>query len=81
MITKIQKWGNSLALRIPKSYAEDLEFKEGTDIKIKITKNKLVVTRKKKKNLEINSLLSGITEKNLHKEVVYPKPLEKGANE
>lgn len=81
MISKIQKWGNSLALRIPKSYAEDLKFEEGTDIKIKIIKNKLVVTRKKKKNLEIHSLLSGITEKNLHKEVIYPKPSEKGINE
>lgn len=81
MVSKIQKWGNSLALRIPKSYADDLKLEEGTDIKIKIIKNKLVITRKKKKNPEINSLLSGITEKNLHKEVVYPKPSEKEASE
>lgn len=74
MAGKIQKWGNSLALRIPKSYAEALEFNEGTNVKIKIVKNKLIISRKKKQDIKLNDLLSGINDENLHKEVLYTKP-------
>jgi len=74
MSSKIQKWGNSLALRIPKSYAEALELNEGASVKIKIVKDKLIVSKKKKPDLKLNDLLSCINDKNLHKEVVYTKP-------
>ena len=74
MAGKIQKWGNSLALRIPKSYAEALEFNEGAGVKIKIVKDKLIISRKKKQDIKLNDLLSGVNDKNLHKEVVYTKP-------
>lgn len=75
MASKIQKWGNSLALRIPKSYAEALEFNEGASVKIKIVKDKLIISRKKKQDIKLNELLSGINDKNLHKEVLYTKPV------
>lgn len=81
MSSKIQKWGNSLALRIPKSYAEALEFNEGASVKIKIIKNKLIVSKKKKRDMKLNDLLSGINDKNLHKEVVYTKPSAKEINQ
>ncbi|MCX6165625.1 MAG: AbrB/MazE/SpoVT family DNA-binding domain-containing protein [Ignavibacteriae bacterium] len=81
MASKIQKWGNSLALRIPKSYAEALELNEGASVKIKIVKNKLVVSRKKKQDMKLNDLLSGITDKNLHKEIIYFKPSAKEINQ
>ncbi len=74
MASKIQKWGNSLALRIPKSFAEALGFNEGTNVKIKIIKDKLVVSKRKKQEIKINDLLPEITDKNLHKEVVFSKP-------
>ena len=73
MSTKIQKWGNSLAIRIPKSYAEALKFSEGSDVKFKIIKDKLVISRKKKFEYRLNDLLGNVTEKNLHKEIVFEK--------
>ena len=33
---KTRKWGNSIGVRIPKSYAEELNLKEGQDIFIDI---------------------------------------------
>lgn len=81
MAGKIQKWGNSLALRIPKSYAEALGLNEGANVKIKIVKNKMVITKKKKQDLKLNDLLSGITDKNLHKEIVFSKPISKEMNQ
>lgn len=80
MSGKIQKWGNSLAIRIPKTYAEALELSEGASIKMKIMKDKLVISRRKKQDIKLNELLSGINEKNTHKEVVYQKPVLKEAN-
>jgi antitoxin MazE len=36
--TKVQKWGNSLVVRIPKDVAEQLDMKQGSDIELRITK-------------------------------------------
>jgi antitoxin MazE len=74
MPTKIQKWGNSLAIRVPKTYADALGLKEGADVKLKIVKDKLIVSRKKKQEIKLNELLSKVTDKNLHKEIVFQKP-------
>ena len=74
MASKIQKWGNSLAIRVPKTYADALGLKEGTDVKIKIIKDKLIVSRKKKQEIKLSELLSKVTDKNLHKEISFAKP-------
>lgn len=44
MNTKVQKWGNSLAVRIPRKLAEDLRLKAGTFISFSKTGNKLTIT-------------------------------------
>jgi antitoxin MazE len=77
MSTKIQKWGNSLAIRIPKSYAEALKFDEGSEVKFKIIKDKLVISKKKKLEFKLSDLLAKISDKNLHKEIVFEKILVK----
>lgn len=77
MATKVQKWGNSLAIRIPKIYADALGLKEGTDVKIKIVKDKLIISRKKKQEIKLGELLSQVTDKNLHKEIIFTKPFAK----
>lgn len=77
MSTKIQKWGNSLAIRIPKSYAEALKFDEGSEVKFKIIKDKLVISKKKKSEFKLSDLLTKISDKNLHKEIVFEKILAK----
>ena len=77
MATKLQKWGNSLGLRIPKSYAEALKMSEGSTVKLKIVKDKLVISKKKKQGVKLSDLLIKITEKNLHKEVFLGNPQDK----
>jgi antitoxin MazE len=73
MITKIQKWGNSLALRIPKSVAKTIKIDEGSDVKIKVEKNKIVITRKKNQTYKLKELLSLVTNENLHNENGFKK--------
>jgi antitoxin MazE len=46
---KIAKWGNSLAVRIPREAAEQAGFHEGDDIAINAAGGKLTVVRRKRK--------------------------------
>ena len=68
MVTKLQKWGNSLGLRLPKKLAEDLEMGTGTEVDITVVKGKLVLTPIKAKKFRLDDLLSRVTKENLHTE-------------
>ena len=67
MKTKVQKWGNSLALRIPKAFAEETRLEPDTDVELSLVEGKLIVTPSVPYSLE--DLLEGVTESNLHTEV------------
>ena len=69
MRVQVQKWGNSLALRIPKPFAEEVEVEEGTIVDLCVADGKLVATPTKKKRVTLNQLLAKVTESNLHGEV------------
>lgn len=73
MKTKISKWGNSVALRIPKSFAQQVNLQEGTPVDLNIENERLVITPQKKKP-ELKSLLSEVNEDNLHKEIDFGEP-------
>ena len=77
MNTKIMKWGNSLALRIPNSYAKAVNMKEGNHVKIKIEKNKIIVEKENIKRYDLKSMLSGINKNNLHDEIDSGKSVGK----
>ena len=69
MRTKIVKWGNSLGLRIPKSFAEELNVKDGTQVDLALDGERLVVRAIERPQLELNELLEGISDANLHGEI------------
>lgn len=69
MRVQVQKWGNSLALRIPKPFAEEVEVSEGTVVDLRITDGKLVVTPTKRRKVTLSQLLAKVTKSNLHEEV------------
>ncbi|MGB5156085.1 AbrB/MazE/SpoVT family DNA-binding domain-containing protein [Desulfobacterium sp. N47] len=68
MQTKIQKWGNSLALRIPKSFAIDANLMQNETVDLTLDKNKIIITIIGKKEYSLDDLLEGISENNLHSE-------------
>jgi len=39
----LQKWGNSLALRIPKAFAEEIKVNEGHAVDLRVSKGRIVV--------------------------------------
>lgn len=65
MQARIQKWGNSLALRIPKSFATDAGLTADQAVELSVVKGKLVVERVSPQPLALEELLRGITDENL----------------
>ena len=69
METRIGKWGNSLALRIPRTLAAQLGLSLNSAVELASVEDKLVVTPVKSPDSELDMLLSGITDSNLHGEI------------
>jgi antitoxin MazE len=70
MQTQVKKWGNSLALRIPKAFAEEMAISTDTLVEISIIEGNLVVVPLvEAPSYVLDDLLSQITEENLHGEV------------
>ncbi len=65
MKTTIQRWGNSLALRIPKAFAEETNVKDGTPVELSLSDGSLVVRPARKPRASLRALLSGINPTNL----------------
>ena len=68
MKTRVQKWGNSLAVRIPKSFAVEAGFRENASVELKLTGGNLVVQPISEEGLTLAELLRGVTDQNLHGE-------------
>jgi len=68
MKTHVQKWGNSLALRIPKSFATEVGLSENCAVNLTVAQNKLVVEPQPGESLSLHKLLAKVTDKNLHGE-------------
>lgn len=69
MKTRMQKWGNSLAIRIPKAFATEVGLKEESEVDVSLKSGKLVVVPVEKPGLTLKALLAQITEENVHREV------------
>jgi antitoxin MazE len=65
MKTRVQKWGNSLALRIPKSFAEEAGLHENATVELSLAEGRLVVRPVLPQPLTLEELLRGITDENL----------------
>lgn len=69
MQTKVQKWGNSLALRIPKAFADEIAIAPDSPVEVIIIDGKLVVVPIEEPEISLEELLASITPENLHGEV------------
>lgn len=66
MDSVIQKWGNSLGIRIPKNLAVQLNLNAGSHVEIRLEDDKITIIPQKKISLE--EKLAGITPENIHHE-------------
>ena len=68
MTSIVAKWGNSLAIRIPKSVAEKAHITEGIGIDFSVEGNSIIITPQKKRKYTLDELLEGMTPDNFHSE-------------
>lgn len=66
--TTVQKWGNSLALRLPKEAARRLRIQVGSTVRIEDAKNGIAIRPVPKTKLSLKKLLAQITPANIHME-------------
>ena len=77
MRTKVQKWGNSLALRIPKAFAVEAGFEKDGDVEVSIDAGRLIVQVPVRPSYSLEELLAGVRPSNLHREVDWGPPAGK----
>lgn len=69
MQTTIQKWGNSLAVRIPRAFVKEAHVAYGTAIDLSVDDGKIVINPHPKSEYRLEDLLKGVTKRNIHTEV------------
>jgi antitoxin MazE len=74
MTTQVGKWGNSLAVRIPGTFAKELELQEGAEIEVTRVKDGLLLKRRTRE-YTLDELLKQITPENIHGETDWGPPV------
>jgi antitoxin MazE len=74
MLTKVQKWGNSLALRIPKAFAVDARLENDTLVEMSYVDGQILVKPVKQPAWTLEQLLTGVNSGNIHHETDTGKP-------
>ena len=78
MFTKVQKWGNSLALRLPKVLADEADIQFDSPVEITVRDHSIVVEPvRKRKIFDLDQLLSEVTPENCHGETDFGMPAGK----
>jgi antitoxin MazE len=74
MKTLVQRWGNSLALRIPKAFAEEISVRAGDEVEMNVARGRLVVAPRPPRDYHLADLVAEIRPGNRHKEIIVPGP-------
>lgn len=67
MKTTVQKWGNSYAVRIPKSFIKEVGLEYRKDVELTLEDGKLVIQPLKEETITLEDLLDHVTKNNLHR--------------
>ena len=74
MRIRVQKWGNSLALRIPAAFARQTGVGSGSEVELELEGNQLIITPTDAGPYSLAELLDGVTDENLHEAVDTGEP-------
>jgi antitoxin MazE len=68
MKTNVQKWGNSLAVRIPRSFAEEMGIGNNAPVEMSLEEGALVIKADRDRQWDLDTLLAQVTDENIHSE-------------
>ncbi len=77
MLTKVQKWGNSLAVSIPKAFAQEAHLTRDSLVEIALVDGHIVIEPAPTSSWTLAQLLEGVTDDNIHHEIDAGKPVGK----
>jgi antitoxin MazE len=80
MKARVRKWGNCLAVRIPKAIATEVGLHQNAEVELSSNRGRLVITplkRTRKRKYSLKEMLRGITPENLHGEIDFGPPVGK----
>lgn len=69
MLAKIQRWGNSLGIRIPRSFAAETNVSDGSVVDLSVEDGHLVIRPVRPRKYELRDLLRQIHPETIHDEV------------
>ena len=69
MKTRVQKWGNSLALRIPKAIALEAGLTADAAVDVRLHEGKVIVEALVADAYTLSKLLDAVTAENIHAEI------------
>ncbi len=72
---RLTKWGNSVAVRVPKRALEDAQLAEGDTLELVVVKPGVISLQATEKRLTLKSLLADITPENRHSETDWGGPV------
>ena len=79
MQTKVQRWGNSLGLRIPRAFAAEAGVEAGAAVELSLRDGDLIVSRARRPKYRVDELIRKVNAKNLHSEVNTGDPVGREA--
>ena len=74
MPTQLAKWGNSLAVRIPKAVADDAQLREGEPVTVTAAPGGGLLVRRSRRKHQLGQLVSRISPQNRHDETRWGEP-------
>ena len=75
MATTVQKWGNSLGIRIPKAIAEQVNLRDGTEVEFDTTGGELTVRPRRGKRQPLAELLAKMKGPSPHRRLMADRPV------
>jgi antitoxin MazE len=71
MKISVRQWGNSIGIRIPRHFAQEIGIVDGTELEMNVVNKEIVLSKPK---LTLGDLLNGVTDKNIHPETDTGSP-------
>ena len=77
MKTRVKKWGNSAAIRIPAAVVQAMQLGLDDLVDVREESGRIVIEPVRQKSYDLNALLKRITAKNRHEAADFGPPLGK----
>lgn len=75
MQTRVQKWGNSLGVRIPRGLADEIGLGAGTEVSLIAKDGKIVMKPASPSRIKLEDLLADVTSENIHSSIETGHPV------